>query len=453
MLLSPLPTRFLILLLLSIFAFPPVLAEGDMDDYEEPAMELTDDEDVDDIDESVPRQDSAVQPDSKSPASDDPSLEKARKIAPNINLKEVTPPPQPETAAPKPAESIKQEPSSEAREEAEEPEEVAASITINDTEILPGTSTRLGWSPGIQMAGLTLPTPVLVVNGINPGPRLCLAGAIHGDELNGIEIVRRVLYDLDPQELSGTVIGIPIVNLQGFQQGSRYLPDRRDLNRHFPGSTGGHLADRVAHAFFEQIIRQCDMLVDIHTGSFRRTNLPQLRADMNNPDVAAFTRGFDRIAVVHSSGMTGMLRKAATDAGITAVTMEAGESQRIQEHQIKAGVNSINSLLEKQDMISRLFSWGDPEPVYYDTYWIRAEFGGILSSKVSLGDRVIQGQVMGVVTDPITNAQYPIEAEGVGRVIGMAVDQVVMSGFAAYHIGTEAEIPEGSADTDDPDVE
>ncbi|TNE79127.1 MAG: succinylglutamate desuccinylase/aspartoacylase family protein, partial [Gammaproteobacteria bacterium] len=347
----------LLLLLLSATSFP-ALSEGDLDDNEEPAAEVTDDEDVEDIDQSLPRLHSSQlqQEDPREGAGDTP--DKPLRIAPNIDLKEVAPAPEVETPATPREDDVA--PATPAPEPATQPEPAmaATSITLIGTEILPGTSTRLGWSPGIQIAGLTLPTPVLVVNGVNPGPTLCLAGAIHGDELNGIEIVRRVLYDLDPLELSGTVIGIPIVNLQGFQQGSRYLPDRRDLNRHFPGSPDGHLADRFANALFEQVIRHCDLLVDIHTGSFRRTNLPQLRADMNNPEVAAFTRGFDRIAVVHSSGARGMLRTAAVAAGITAVTMEAGESLRIQEHQIKAGVNSLNSLMEKQDMISRLFSWG-----------------------------------------------------------------------------------------------
>ncbi len=183
------------------------------------------------------------------------------------------------------------------------------------------------------------------------------------------------------------------------------------------------------------------MLVDIHTGSQKRTNLPQLRADMNNPDVATFTRGFDRMAVVHSSGSPGMLRTAAVNAGIRAVTLEAGESHRIQEHQIEAGVNSLISLLEKQEMISRMFVWGAPEPVYYDSLWVRVDQGGILFSKVGLGDKVNKGDLMGQVTDPITNAQYPVRATRNGRLIGMAVDQVVMAGFAAYHLGTKANTP------------
>ena len=382
-----------------------------------------------------------------------------RKIAPNIDLKEVNPLPDPEPEPESPADSpeednIQTDPlpvhaldildnprAGQGDQPATDTPVPAEPFTLLGKDILPGTSTRLSWSPNIQIAGLSQITPVLVVNGAQSGPTLCLTGAIHGDELNGIEIIRRTLYDLNPEKLAGRVVGVPIVNITGFQQGTRYLPDRRDLNRHFPGTPDGSLASRMAHSLFQKVIRHCDMLVDIHTGSLKRTNLPQLRADMNNPEVAAFTRGFDGMAVVHSTGSAGMLRYAANEAGIRTVTMEAGESLRIQEHQIKAGVNSLTSLMEKHDMLSRMFVWGDPEPVYYDSTWVRAGHGGILSSDVELGDTVAAGDVLGHVTDPITNEEYPIKAAFKGRVIGMAVDQVVMAGFAAYHLGTEAEVP------------
>lgn len=447
--------------------------------------QLAEDESVEDVVRSEPlsqpeNSDTADNPESAgTPDNTEPTttvsapvvVNQARDIAPNIDLKEVAPMPEPEPevmeqadtgaapdaeptdttseavatpgdadAANETADTAQAEPLT-AEPEAPPAPQPAETFTLLGKDILPETSTRLAWSPNIQIAGLSQITPVLVVNGAYAGPTLCLTGAVHGDELNGIEIIRRTVYDLDPKELTGRVIGVPIVNLTGFQQATRYLPDRRDLNRYFPGQPDGTLADRVAYSLFQNVIRHCDMLVDIHTGSSKRTNLPQLRADMNNPDVAEFTRGFDRMAVVHSTGSPGMLRTAAVEAGIRAVTLEAGESLRIQEHQIEAGVNSLNSLMEKQGMISRMFVWGDPEPVYYDSTWIRAQHGGILFSEIKLGDNVTQGEVLGYVADPITNAQHPIQSSSDGRVIGMAVDQVVMAGFAAYHIGTEAEVP------------
>ena len=444
----------------SLVSIPAAYADksDNSDNNEILVAELAEDESVEDVEHSEPLRSSEPKNEDPQPeASPAPEVEPSaapeaaasrddiaveEEVAPNVDLKEVAPTPETETTTDQDKASSA-EAAEEQREDpaqSEQPEE-ATSLKMLGSEVRPGTSTRLAWSPAIQIAGLSQPTPVLVVNGSKPGPNLCLTGAVHGDELNGIEIIRRTMYDLEPDKLSGRVIGVPIVNLPGFQQGSRYLPDRRDLNRHFPGSTDGSLADRIAHSLFESVIRHCDMLVDIHTGSLKRTNLPQLRADMNNSDVAELTLGFDRMAVVHSTGTAGMLRYAAVEAGIRAVTMEAGESLRIQEHQIKAGVNSLTSLMDKEGMISRMFVWGDPEPVYYDSEWIRAEHGGILFSEINLGAKVSEGEILGYVSDPITNAQHPIRASSNGRIIGMAVDQVVMAGFAAYHVGTEAEVP------------
>lgn len=378
------------------------------------------------------------------------------KVAPNLDLKEIAPPPEPVVTTPKEdketetkTETENENESNSSEEMVEEEKQYPSATAIKEkpereklvilgAEVPPSTSTRLAWSPQVSISGLALPTPVLVINGANPGPILCLTGAIHGDELNGIEVVRRVMYDISPEEFNGTLIGIPIVNLQGFQRGSRYLSDRRDLNRYFPGEANGSLASRIANSLFTEVIRHCEYLIDLHTGSLRRTNLPQIRANMSNPKIAKFVEGFDKIAVVHHSGNQGMLRTAANNAGIIAVTMELGESLRVQENQIAAGTHSVNSLLDKFGMYPRVFIWGDPKPAYYQSTWIRVESGGILFSKMGLGDNVSVGDVLGIVTDPITNQSADLTAPIKGHIIGMAVNQVVMPGFAAYHIGIES---------------
>jgi len=285
-----------------------------------------------------------------------------------------------------------------------------------------------------------------VVNGVREGPTLCLTAALHGDELNGIEIVRRVLYELDPQQLGGTVIGVPIVNLHGFRRNSRYLPDRRDLNRFFPGAAHGSSASRIAHSFFEQVVRRCDALVDIHTGSFQRTNLPQLRADMKVPAVAGLTSGFTATSVLHSEGEPGTLRRAAVEAGIPAVTLETGEPGRLQENKIAHGTQGIAGLLDHLGMVASASARGAPEPVYYESTWVRADRGGLLFGAVSLGQRVRTGELLGTVTDPITNVRSELRAPQDGRVLGMAQNQVVMPGFAAFRIG----IPTTGSDLSSP---
>lgn len=321
------------------------------------------------------------------------------------------------------------------------------SLLLLGVEVAPATSTRLAWSPDQSFEGIAVPTPVLVVNGADAGPVLCVTAAIHGDELNGIEVVRRVLYDLEPEKLSGAVVGVPIVNLQGFRRASRYLPDRRDLNRYFPGNPTGSAASRLAHSFFTEVISHCDALVDLHTGSFQRTNLPQLRADLENPQIVELTQGFGSTVVLHGGGVEGTLRRAASDAGIPTVTLEAGEPARVQNDAVTHSTKGVMTLLNALDMYAKTTTWGNREPVYYRSKWVRADSGGVLFSKVELGDRVREGALLGTITDPITNVQSELRASVKGRVLGMALDQFVMPGFAAFRIGIEKPESEISAPT------
>jgi hypothetical protein len=312
---------------------------------------------------------------------------------------------------------------------------VLQELVLLGREVPPKTSTRLAWAPTQSFEGIYVDTPVLVVNGVEPGPTLCLTAAMHGDELNGIETVRRVLYNLDAGKLKGAVIGVPIVNLQGFHAGSRYLTDRRDLNRYFPGDPDGSSASRLAYSFFHEVIAHCDALVDLHTGSFYRTNLPQLRGDLRNPRVVQLTKGFGSTVVVHSEGTAGTLRRAAVEVGIPAVTLEAGGPSVLSEDAVSHSVKAIRTLLNHLGMTTRFSLWGDPEPVYYNSVWERAPVGGIVFSRVSLGQTVKRGDVLGTVTNPITNVRTRIISNHNGRIIGMALNQVVQPGFATHHIG------------------
>lgn len=368
--------------------------------------------------------------------------EDAPPVAENVDLSEPVNPPAgqaAETAAESPGDEQLQPdpPATDPLADAVAAGLVNRPLVLLDTTVQVATSARLSWSPAQSFESIAAPTPVLVVNGAKPGPTLCLTSAVHGDELNGIEIVRRVLYDLDPERLSGAVIGVPIVNLQGFRRNSRYLPDRRDLNRFFPGNPTGSSASRIAHSFFTEVITHCDALVDLHTGSFHRTNLPQLRADLSNAQVANMTNKFGSTVVLHSSGAKGTLRRAATDAGIPAVTLEAGEPLRVQDEAVEHGTRGIMTLLRELDMVRRMTFWGSREPVYYRSTWVRADRGGVLISKVELGQRVERGQALGTVTDPITNVQSDLVANFDGRVLGKALNQFVMPGFAAFRLGIE----------------
>ncbi len=313
----------------------------------------------------------------------------------------------------------------------------AGSIALLGSNVAAGTSQRLSWIATELFEGVPVSTPVFVVNGTQPGPTLCLTAAIHGDELNGIEMVRRIMHEISPDKLSGALIGVPIVNVQGFRRGSRYLPDRRDLNRYFPGNPNGSAAARIAHSFFKNVVAHCDVLIDLHTGSFERANLPQIRADLRDPDVLALAQGFGATVILHSTPGVGTLRHAATAAGIPSVTLEAGGPLELELNEVKQGVKGIEALIASLGMMHKRRFWGDPEPVYYRSTWVRAESGGILFSDVSLGSSVRKGDLLGTITDPMSNVRVELRAPYSGRIIGMSRNQVVMPGFAAFHVGIQ----------------
>src|SRR5690606_6967990 len=326
----------------------------------------------------------------------------------------------------------------------------------------PGSRKDLEWAgiPGDDDEGL----PVSIVHGKQDGMVLCLFAAVHGDELNGIEIVRRVLTRADPETMAGTLVAVPVVNLGGYARGSRYLPDRRDLNRSFPGSPRGSAAARLADALFQGIVQHCDALVDFHTGSFDRDNLPQARADLRARPSLELARGFGATVVLHSPGQKGMLRRAASDAGVAAATYEVGAPGILQPALIEVAVAAIERLMQRIGMIdtgvplSRV-----PQAVFFESRWIRADTPGLLLSDVKLGDVVTRGQLLGRVIDPLRGREVEVHAPAAGHVLGMSQNRQVMPGFALFHIGdptSEAEAvqdaevaPEDADDVEeDPDT-
>ena len=309
---------------------------------------------------------------------------------------------------------------------------------ILGAQVLPGKRARLEWNAGMSFSGGEVVSPVVVVQGVRPGPVLCLTAGVHGDELNSVEIVRRIANRVEPGDLGGTLVAVPIVNLFGFSRNSRYLPDRRDLNRYFPGTRYGSIASRIAHSFFTEVMGRCEALVDLHTGSFDRRNLPQVRADLSRPEVREFTRGFGATTVLHSRGARGMLRSAAIGVGIPAVTFEVGGPGELEPEEIAHGEQAIETLMHKLGMTRHLPAWDEPQPIFYESVWVRSDAGGLLLSRVALGERVEPGQVLGIVIDPINNIERELVSPVLGNVIGVARNQVVLPGFAVFHLGEEA---------------
>lgn len=329
-----------------------------------------------------------------------------------------------------------------------EPDQVEDVLNILGTPIGLGKTRRLLWVAGETSYGSKLETPVHVIRGKFPGPTLCLTAAVHGDELNGVEIVRRLVSDLSAKKLHGTIIGVPIVNLLGFTRGTRYLPDRRDLNRYFPGNPRGSSASRIAYSFFEDIVRHCDLLIDIHTGSLNRTNIAQVRANLQIPEVLEFTTKFGSTAVLHSRKLRGNLRSAATNRGIPAVALEIGEPGSLQEEHITEGVSIIRNALNGLNMTRRFWAAGESQPVFYSSRWVRANYGGLLISKVEIGERVWEGSHLGSIVNPITNEVFEIISPYSGRVLGMALNQFMLPGYAAFNIGIVADKKDVAVDAE-----
>lgn len=315
-------------------------------------------------------------------------------------------------------------------------------LVLSGEKIAPASLRSVALKFGESYAGDTLRTSVLIARGARPGPRQCLTAAIHGDELNGIEVVRRVLHGIDPAALTGTVIGVPVVNFLAFTRGTRETPDRRDLNRYFPGKADGSFAARIAHRLFSQVIQpHCDYLVDFHTGSFNRANLPQLRANLHDKKVRAFAMRFGEIPVLQKRGARRMLRRAATDAGIPSVSFEFGEATTVQMPTVDTAVAAIFVVLHQLDMLESLAHKQSPQHHYKQARWVRAERGGIFTSRKELGAEVTTGEVIGTIANPLTDDHIELLAPISGRILGLASNQFVLPGYGVFNLAVPMATP------------
>lgn len=279
-----------------------------------------------------------------------------------------------------------------------------------------------------------LSIPIEVLHGASPGPVLMINAAIHGDELNGVEIIRQLLNTLDEKKLKGTVIAVPIVNVFGFIHKSRYLPDRRDLNRCFPGSEKGSLASRMAYTFFSQVAERCDYILDLHTGAIHRTNLPQIRADLSNSETLRIAQAFATPVIIDSPLRDGSLRSEAEKQQIPVLTYEAGEALRFDPIAINAGIIGIQRVMQAIGMLRPSRKKIPNSIIAKSTSWLRAEADGILRTLVSLGDKVEKGQVLAYINSPLGKLEVEIRANKSGIVIGQQTLPLVNEGDAVFHL-------------------
>jgi predicted deacylase len=308
---------------------------------------------------------------------------------------------------------------------------------LGGVEVPPGRRRTIELPVGRRFTRAPLVLPVEVVHGRSPGPRLFVCAAIHGDEISGVEIIRRLLRR-SMRELAGTLIAVPIVNIYGFIGLTRYLPDRRDLNRSFPGTEKGSLAGRLAYLFVNEIVARATHGIDLHTGALHRSNLPQVRACLDQAETEKLARAFGAPVILDSNLRDGSLRQEVLERGIPMLLYEAGEALRFDEASIRTGVRGILSVMRALGMLpppvrkARRF-----EPfVARSSHWVRASESGILRDRVRLGAAVHEEQVLGIVADPLGREEYEVRAGRKGVVIGRTVLPLVNEGDALYHVAT-----------------
>ncbi len=315
-------------------------------------------------------------------------------------------------------------------------------IQIGDAVVRPGEKTDLLLPVANLYTATSLGMPVQVIAGRKAGPTLFVSAAIHGDELNGVEIIRRLLRRKIINSIRGTLVAVPIVNVHGFLDQSRYLPDRRDLNRSFPGSPKGSIAARLANLFIKEIVSKADYGIDLHTGAINRSNLPQIRANLNDAPTLEIAQAFGAPVIIDSNLRDGSLRACAAEIGIPILIYEAGEALRFEETSIRAGLRGIFNVMRHIGMLPAKKSGKRVAPVVArSTRWVRAGRSGIVSNQAKLGRRVSEGEQLATISDPIGQRDEIMTAPFDGIVIGRSNLPLAHEGDALFHLGSFRDVP------------
>ena len=316
-----------------------------------------------------------------------------------------------------------------------------ASFSLLERSIEPGKKQKFPFLIDQRFYADYVNMPVYVAHGRQAGHRLCVTAGIHGDEINGSEIARRAFSKIDPLSLRGTVIMLPMINAAGMRNGERYMPDRRDLNRYFPGSYDGSIASIVARATFDLVTTHCDTLIDLHTGSFMRANAPQIRVTNKNPEALTLARNFGSGIIIFGDGPRGSLRREASESGMTAIIYEAAGPHVFDVAAADVGVRGLLNAMRHLEMLPGDSPEIPDSQVYLRTTWERVPLGagGYFFPEVTLGAKVRAGQQLGYLVSPMDDETTVVSAAQDGIIIGMARPQIVLSGYALFHLGLEGQ--------------
>lgn len=314
-----------------------------------------------------------------------------------------------------------------------------SAFVLGETSIAPGSRTAVDLPVGNVTSHAPVILPVQVVRGRKDGPCLLVTGCLHGDELNGSEIVRRLLRAPALRRLRGTLLAVPILNLPAFLNRSRYLPDRRDLNRCFPGAAAGSLGARLAKVVSAELLPRCEAVIDLHTGAVNRPNLPQIRVTPGDAPSMRLAKAFGAPVIVVAAVREGSFRGACVDAGKKMVLFESGEAARLEAATIRFGLRGIMAVMRELGMLPRrkglAVEKGKQRPVICrKSGWERATAFGLFTPLVSLGKAVTENDLLGFVADPLSNEEFPVTASREGIVIGRTNEGLVDEGDALYHV-------------------
>jgi predicted deacylase len=320
--------------------------------------------------------------------------------------------------------------------------EAGAAIEVAGVHVAAGETEEIEIHVEQLATGPWISIPVVVLNGRLAGPTVAVSAAIHGDEVNGVEAIRQLLMELRPADMAGTVIAVPVVNELGFMAGTRFLPDGRDLNRSFPGSPRGSLAARIAHLFMKEVISRSDYAIDLHCGSGRRGNLPQIRADLDDRRTMAAAEAFAAPATIHARVRDGSLREAATQHGVAMLLFEGGESNRFDPYAIDSAFDGVRRVLAELGVVDGAPGTSVASFVSRETRWVRAARGGMLRLEVELGDWVERRAVLGNFSDIYGRRNLAVRTPVEGMVIGINRSPLINQGDALVHIAEPEAVAE-----------
>ena len=311
---------------------------------------------------------------------------------------------------------------------------MTAPFEIAGTQIKPGEYQELSLKVSEFYTSHATNIPVFVKRGTQDGPRLFVTAAVHGDEINGVQIVRNLIIELKERDIKGTFVGVPVVNRFGFINHQRDMPDQRDLNRAFPGTADGSLASRYANNVFREIVAKCTHGIDLHTAGASRTNMPQVRCDIKNPECKRMAQSFGTNVILHHPGGKGTLRREATVAGIPTIIYEAGETFKFERDVVAQGKRGILQVMKTLGMIEFEAQPPPYQVVVKHSEWVRADKGGLLDVYVRPGDLVYEGDEIGVITNPFGREKGSVKSPCTGLVIGRVTLPLVHPGNPIAHL-------------------